>query len=316
MNVYKPISQAYVADNRHGINEVLSRLIHWSHGVASVPIAYCDPDMASSFDTLPAPWFSLFLMIEGEMTFRIKDRSLNACKGELVILNAHFGNAGILRGGRGRYTCLSFDIRHCAAMKGTGDAPLLTSTPVNECHLLHSTFRRLSLCFHAPSPHFPEIHVKAAVLDTLIMLADHLVKDGSPAVLNIGAQVRQAMQFIQEHQANQDLSLTQIASATGISVGHLEKQFRREHRQSPMQFLQHLRMQRARNLLTRTNLDIKAIAYSIGYTDPLYFSKCFRKEHGISPRTFRHQHLKEPPEKGRPKYQSHQPDKESTHETH
>jgi AraC-like DNA-binding protein len=48
-------------------------------------------------------------------------------------------------------------------------------------------------------------------------------------------------------------------------------------------YLNHLRMQRAVQLLNTTNLSIKAISDQLGFSEQFYFSRAFRKLHGHSP---------------------------------
>ena len=50
-----------------------------------------------------------------------------------------------------------------------------------------------------------------------------------------------------------------------------------------------LRMKRAKELLANENVSIRDIAYEVGYDDPNYFTNVFRKEIGVSPRTYRKQ---------------------------
>ena len=49
------------------------------------------------------------------------------------------------------------------------------------------------------------------------------------------------------------------------------------------------RMSRARQLLDSTTLGIAEVAREVGYDDPLYFSRQFRRTHGMSPRDYRGQ---------------------------
>jgi AraC-like DNA-binding protein len=56
---------------------------------------------------------------------------------------------------------------------------------------------------------------------------------------------------------------------------------------SPIDFLRRLRMQRAEQLIARSSMNVSEIAYAVGYTDPKYFSRCFKKETGLTPREYR-----------------------------
>lgn len=55
---------------------------------------------------------------------------------------------------------------------------------------------------------------------------------------------------------------------------------------SPMQYLNHLRIEKAKDLLTGNSLSVAAVARLVGYDDPLYFSRVFKKFTGIPPQSF------------------------------
>jgi AraC-like DNA-binding protein len=48
-----------------------------------------------------------------------------------------------------------------------------------------------------------------------------------------------------------------------------------------------MKMQRACHLLDNSDMSIKAVAAALGYSDPLYFSRLFKKTLGLSPRAYR-----------------------------
>jgi AraC family transcriptional regulator of arabinose operon len=63
--------------------------------------------------------------------------------------------------------------------------------------------------------------------------------------------------------------------------------FKRHYGTSPMAYFSELRMQRARELLSFTKMSVKEIAAELGFDDPLYFSRAFKKVSGMSPRDYR-----------------------------
>ena len=64
---------------------------------------------------------------------------------------------------------------------------------------------------------------------------------------------------------------------------------------SPVQYLTKYRMSQACILLKKTDMAVKAVAFSVGYEDPLYFSRRFRETEGCSPKEYaeRHEHERE-----------------------
>ena len=56
---------------------------------------------------------------------------------------------------------------------------------------------------------------------------------------------------------------------------------------SPLEYLTRLRLNHASQLMAETALSIAEIARAVGYEDPLYFSRLFRRKMGVSPTEFR-----------------------------
>ena len=82
-------------------------------------------------------------------------------------------------------------------------------------------------------------------------------------------------------------SVESLASAAGMSRASFADRFSHVYAQTPMDFVQKVRLRVAARLLTTTDLPIKVIASSIGYTSRSYFSRAFRAAYGADPKTFR-----------------------------
>jgi len=78
-----------------------------------------------------------------------------------------------------------------------------------------------------------------------------------------------------------------LAREVGVSSAYLVKIFREQTGRTPLRYHQLTKIALARHLLGKTTMPVKEIALRIGYEDPLYFSRVFRKETGVSPRGFR-----------------------------
>ena len=83
------------------------------------------------------------------------------------------------------------------------------------------------------------------------------------------------------------LRLNAVAREAGVSLSWLTKHFRRTFGQSPNQYLQRLRMQRARELLKDPAQSIAEIARAVGYRSPQAFYRIFTAHTGNSPGAFR-----------------------------
>ena len=101
--------------------------------------------------------------------------------------------------------------------------------------------------------------------------------------------VERAKAYIIEHYTDPDLSLQDVCNHLHISPSYFSLLFKREMCQTFLGFVTELRMNKAKELLTVTSLRSYEIAERIGFTDPNYFSQCFRKNCGISPQQYREQ---------------------------
>lgn len=81
--------------------------------------------------------------------------------------------------------------------------------------------------------------------------------------------------------------LEELASVAGMSASHYSALFRQQHGFPPGDFFLRLRIQRACQLLATTQAPIRAIAVEVGFADPFYFTRYFRRVMGLSPRDYR-----------------------------
>ena len=103
-----------------------------------------------------------------------------------------------------------------------------------------------------------------------------------------GELVGRAVAYIQRHHAS-DLSRHEIAAHVGVSENYLTQIFHRDFGMSPWEYLHRYRVERAKALLRDTDESITAVAAVVGFGDPAYFSRVFRKLEGCAPRDYREQ---------------------------
>jgi AraC-like DNA-binding protein len=84
---------------------------------------------------------------------------------------------------------------------------------------------------------------------------------------------------------------TLVAATSDLSRYHFIRAYKRQTGQTPMQAFQHLKISRACYLLDITDLSVADIAQQMGFDDPYYFSRLFKKVMGVAPRDYRREHL-------------------------
>ncbi len=84
-----------------------------------------------------------------------------------------------------------------------------------------------------------------------------------------------------------DITGQTLADEFHFVPSYISTIFKKFYRMSPTDFLTKTRIEEAKKLITHTDLPFKHIAVSVGYANPLYFSKVFKKVTGTSPSEYR-----------------------------
>jgi AraC-like DNA-binding protein len=125
-------------------------------------------------------------------------------------------------------------------------------------------------------------HLSLLLID-LARLASDVVGDlrhsGEPVLAEVFAVI--------ERRHAESLSLRDVAREVGMTPGHLTTIVRRRTGRTVQEWIIDRRMAQSRRLLADTDLPIQEVARRVGISDPGYFSRLFRRTHGISPRSWR-----------------------------
>ncbi len=87
-----------------------------------------------------------------------------------------------------------------------------------------------------------------------------------------------------------DFSVENLSHELGMSRVHLYKKLLALTGKSPIEFIRLLRLQRAKQLLSGSQLTVSEVAYKVGFNNPKYFAKYFKEEFGILPSAYMTQH--------------------------
>ncbi|MED5501128.1 MAG: helix-turn-helix domain-containing protein, partial [Pseudomonadota bacterium] len=94
--------------------------------------------------------------------------------------------------------------------------------------------------------------------------------------------------LIERHYREQP-SITWMANQLGITATHLNTHCQRLAGSSAKLLLHERVMLEAKRLLTYTNMTISEVAYQLGFSEPAYFTRFFKRNTKLSPKTFRQQ---------------------------
>ena len=125
-------------------------------------------------------------------------------------------------------------------------------------------------------------------------IADQMIHDSIrtevdkqlPSIPNrIGARNPKILTAIKsmENNIEEPLSPLTLANNLGISIRQLERLFQRYFSKSPKRYYMVLRLQKARNLLLQTEMNVLQIALACGFSSSSHFSKCYKSEFNVTP---------------------------------
>lgn len=131
-------------------------------------------------------------------------------------------------------------------------------------------------------PEMLEMHLRQ------IFISIHRFLKTEAAVGNslIAEAIDKSRTYFSEHY-NEDIRIDEYASSQGMSTSWFIRNFKQYVGETPMQFILSLRIHNAESLLRNPQYNISEISQIVGYENPLYFSRIFKKIKGLSPSDYR-----------------------------
>ena len=126
----------------------------------------------------------------------------------------------------------------------------------------------------------------ASLFNDILLLVDRQQHEQKKATGDVQEQIERAAAYFNENY-NTKISIDDYAESLHISTNGFIHNFKQYAGMSPAQYILSLRMVNAQSLLERTTYNIKEISEIVGYENPLYFSRVFKKEIGKSPAQYR-----------------------------
>jgi len=101
-------------------------------------------------------------------------------------------------------------------------------------------------------------------------------------------------QRVMENRYPETLVIDKIAGEVGISPRHFKRRFKQAVGETPLSYLQRVRVEAAKKKLERSNAPVSEITWQIGYADSSSFCRLFKKTTGLSPREYRDRFSRQP----------------------
>ena len=88
---------------------------------------------------------------------------------------------------------------------------------------------------------------------------------------------------VEAHIADSDFNVTRLQETLGLGSKLLYRKVKQMTGKTPVEFMRHIRMQRAAMLLKEGRFSVSEVMYMVGFSNSSYFSKCFQKVYGLTP---------------------------------
>ena len=101
--------------------------------------------------------------------------------------------------------------------------------------------------------------------------------------------MQRVLAYVEQNLGNSSADIGQMAEACAVSRSVLQRKMKQMMGVTPVDFLREARLKRACQMLHVTDLTVSEVAYRCGFSDPKYFSRCFKQSVGLSPSEYKGQ---------------------------
>ncbi len=91
------------------------------------------------------------------------------------------------------------------------------------------------------------------------------------------------IEVIENHLSEEEFSIEQFGNEVGMSRVQLHRKLKALSGKSASNYLKSVRLSKAKKLIEEEKGNISEIAYSVGFSSPAYFTRCFKAEYGFPP---------------------------------
>lgn len=284
-----------------------------SHGSYEFPVLI-SYERLSYFDTKEFPWhwhpeIELTLILEGEIAYQANDSLYELKAGEGL-----FCNTNVLHSGHGLHTpdCSYLSITfHPRLLYGYNSSVMQTkymnrilkSPALASIHLTpqipwhKKILKKMEKIRKLEQAHTTslELQIQIALLEIWRRIFEHVELPEDDVLENDRdtERIRRIMEYIQTHYAEK-ITLEDLADQIHLCKSESCRLFKRYMNESMFDYLLDYRVERSLEFLRQSGYDVTGVAGMVGFSNPGYFAKIFRRKMGCTPLEYRKKYKKGP----------------------
>lgn len=130
------------------------------------------------------------------------------------------------------------------------------------------------------------LHQKMQIRGATLLLFSHFLQDAQLRMTNTDERMIKVQKYIHNN-IYDDIDLHTLASVACVTHTYLIRLFNKSFGMSPLQYINQKKVERAQLLLITSEMPVKEVAYSLGFTDSSYFIRLFKKATQLTPQEYR-----------------------------
>lgn len=225
--------------------------------------------------------FHLLYLTSGRAEVVVGDKTLSVSAGDCVFYPPNIPQDYTYFISEDSPVNSSFYVHFC----GTAAEEITEKAGFKEAVLLHresEEVKRLFTAMITANASGDRLSACGQLLRLLPLLSPALSESGAVGV----GRIKKAVEYINAH-FTEEIDLVLCAEKCSLSRSRFSHLFTETMGMSPHKYQQKLRLDMAKELLVNSTLSVGEISAGVGFADPLYFSRTFSRQNGISPSDYR-----------------------------
>ncbi len=227
--------------------------------------------------------FHLLYLYSGELNMKYGKKRIVLKCGQLIILPPgtpfFYANA---KKTRTEYMWINFTGSQAEKLINSAEIPINTPFTVTTPQYIFEGFETFFTEFKC-RPFLHELAISYKLVHLMVLFSR---STGGRVRNKKSGPLTDTLVYIGENYT-QDIPTEKLAEMEHLSCAHFRRLFKEKTGMTPTQYITAMRLKYAEQMLLETDLSIKEIAKSVGFSDQLYFSKVFSHYFGSSPSDFR-----------------------------